>query len=96
MAGEGALHLLQQPGAGELDGGEIDCHAPVVMTRARQALIWRHASSMTQLPMGMMSRLFSASGRKLAGETAPCSGCCQRSRASAPTTWPLRAQYLGW
>ena len=33
MAGEGALHLLQQPGAGELDGGEIDRHAPVVMTR---------------------------------------------------------------
>ncbi|MNY48688.1 hypothetical protein D3C86_1840400 [compost metagenome] len=63
---------------------------------SRQRLIWRQASSMTQLPMGMMSRLFSARGRKRAGEMAPWIGCCQRSSASAPTTWPLRAAYLGW
>ncbi|MNP06817.1 hypothetical protein D3C76_988170 [compost metagenome] len=33
VAGEGSLHHLQQAGAGQLYGGEIDRHTPVVMTR---------------------------------------------------------------
>ena len=50
---------------------------------------------MTQLPMGMMSLLFSASGRKLAGETAPCSGAASAAGLGADHL-AAAGTYLGW
>ena len=56
---------------------------------------WPQAWSSAHSPMAMMLPFCSASGMNWSGGTMPSSGCCQRSSASAPTTWPLRASYLG-
>jgi len=61
-----------------------------------QARAWRQASFRAQAPMGTISRVSSARGMKLSGITSPSSGCCQRIRASTPTTRPVSRSTWGW
>ena len=60
------------------------------------SLSWRQASLITQLPIGMISPVFSASGRKRSGVSSPCLGCCQRNSASNPRRGPAGAWNFGW
>ena len=42
-----------------------------------------------------MSSVGSASGRNRSGSRSPCSGCCQRTRASTASNWPFGEARLG-
>ena len=46
--------------------------------------------------MGMISPLSSATGMKRSGAMSPCSGCCQRIRASTPTVRVPSISTTGW
>ena len=61
-----------------------------------QAWTWAHAVSSTHSPIGMIRPVSSARGMNWAGETMPSSGCCQRTRASKPTSSRLSMSTLGW
>jgi hypothetical protein len=47
-------------------------------------------------PTSIPSGWFSMMGMKEAGDNKPRVGCCQRIKASAPSTSPVRMLTLGW
>ncbi|KAG0730718.1 hypothetical protein G6F23_016017 [Rhizopus arrhizus] len=61
-----------------------------------QAAAWRAASRITHTPSGEIRPDSSAYGMKTLGQTMPRSGERQRSRASTPSTSPVRPTSLGW
>jgi hypothetical protein len=83
----GAEVVNGQPDAERLEG---------VVWAACQWPAWRQASRRTQLPMASTWPVSSARGMNSAGETAPRTGCCQRTRASRPTIRPVRRSMVGW
>lgn len=62
---------------------------------ASHSAICRHVSDRTQDPMGMMSRLASATSRNVAGSIRPRSGCSTRRRALTPSTFPELNDTIG-
>ena len=63
---------------------------------ARSAAMSAQARLSTHSPKGMIRPTLSASGMNSAGEIRPCSGWCQRSRASRLFTSPPLPQMMGW
>ena len=63
---------------------------PRVLTASAQAVLSTHS------PIGMMSPVSSASGMKSPGGIVPCSGRCQRIRASTLRISPELRSTHGW
>src|SRR5205807_2053512 len=63
---------------------------------------WRHSAAsrqtlwMTQRVTGTITPASSAIGRNLSGVSTPSTGCCHRSRLSAPTTRFACRSTIGW
>ena len=70
---------------------EVDADAEAVVGEQASchAAVCRQASARTQAPIGTMSPVSSAIGMNTSGGSGPCSGCCQRSSASVPTSAPV-------
>ena len=66
--------------------------SPMVDQRMASA----QADCSTRRPIPSISPLCSATSMNTDGEIMPSIGCCQRSKASAPTTRPSLARHTGW
>ena len=67
-----------------------------VCPSATHCAICAQARSSTHTPRPTIRPDFSARGMNSSGCINPRTGCCQRTSASAPSTWPSGAANLGW
>ena len=67
--------------------------SPILLTHSAA---WVQARASTHRPICRIRPDSSAMGMNSSGGTRPRSGCCQRTRASTPTVWPVSMATTGW